>query len=466
MSLSTGWRSVLGQAADMAGVRTSPYERLVDRWIDLATWSTAEKTVLAMGVAVVFHTVVGVLSVRAFGWAPGVLDAAGVVTMYAAFVVASAVILAVAFVAARRGHEGRWTVYLLIILYGGVLVWALWTFGTASSPWLGVGPLVALLVPVFFDRRAGRFALAYLGVGLVVVSLLELSGTIRFAPFVRDRAIDAQRTPGWYLGVYGTVLSMAAYVFLLVDLNVAARERQQERLATALHELGQARETLERGMRLIRRYVPAQVAEQILSGRLDGDGSYERRTLTICFTDIENFTQMVDQIEPEHASRILNEYLSEMTVIAERCGGTVDKFVGDAVMVLFGAPGDLHRPEHTMRAVEMALAMQARTAELAKKWFDEGVEVPFRARIGINTGPASVGNFGSTGRMDYTAIGKQVNVAARVQAHCPAGAVLVTHSTWALVKERFDCAPLGDVTVKGIHHPIRVYEVRGSIAPA
>jgi class 3 adenylate cyclase len=447
----------------MSPAPASPYERLVDRWIDLTSWPTARKTAFAMGAAVVFHLAVGLFAASAFGLAPGVLDHVGVATMYGSFVVTSAVLFVVAGAVARRGGDGRWTVYLLIVAYGSVLVWALWTFGTATSPWLALAPLVVLLVPVFFDRRAGWFAFAYVAIALLVVAVLELSGKVPFAPFLVQRTIDAQRTVGWYLGVYGTVLSMAAYVFLMIDLSVAVRERQQRRLEEAYRQLGEAKATLERGTQLIRRYVPAQLAEQLLSGRTDDDGTHQRRMLTICFADVENFTQMVDQMEPEHASRILNEYLSEMTAIAERAGGTVDKFVGDAVMILFGAPGALHEPALAVRAVEMALAMQERTAELAQKWFDEGTESPFRARIGINTGPASVGNFGSAGRMDYTAIGKQVNVAARVQSHCPAGSVLVTHATWALVKDRFDCVALANVTVKGIHHPIRVYEVRGPI---
>ena len=129
-------------------------------------------------------------------------------------------------------------------------------------------------------------------------------------------------------------------------------------------------------------------------------------------------------------------------------------------MVLFGAPGSAHVPEHAVRAVEMALAMQVRTADLARKWFDEGLEAPFRVRVGINTGPASVGSFGSAGRMDYTAIGNQVNLAARIQTQCPPGSVLISHSTWGLVKDHTDCTAMGEIAVKGIHYPVKVYEVR------
>ena len=442
----------------------SRYERLIDRWIDLTRWPTAKKTAFAMSAALVFHVTVPLIALQCFRLAPGLVDTRMLTTHFTAWAAALVVLLAVSLVCVWQGREGRWTVYLMIFVYGWFLAEVIRLFGLATSPASAVAWLVVLLVLIFFDLRAGLTALAVALAGTVAIMEMELSEVVPYAPVILLRTFDAQRALGWYLYTYITIFGVFTFVFLLLQLMVSVRETQQQRLEAAHQALGRANAKLARGTDLIRRYVPAQLAEQLLSGEPEVHRSHQRLTLTVFFSDIEGFTALVDQIEPEDASRLLNEYFSEMATIAERFGGTVDKFVGDAVMVLFGAPGPAHTREHAVRAVEMALAMQARTAELAGTWLDVGLQAPLRVRMGINTGPASVGNFGSAGRMDFTAIGNQVNLAARVQSHCPPGSVLITHSTWALVKDRIACAPAGDMTVKGIHYPVRVYEVRSAQA--
>lgn len=442
------------------------YEWLVERWLAIGAWPTAKKSALAMGVAIAFHIVVlsaGLLA--AVRWSPGLLDATILAQLAVVVVLCVTALFAVSLAVVRRGREGRWTAYLLVLIYVPCQIRLLSMFGTVSGPWLGVPLLLILLAPVYFDRTVGRVAAVYFLAMLLAVSMLELSGRIQFAPAMVRRSLDAQLSPGWYVAVYVVALAVFVYVYMLVEFMVAIRQTQQRQLEAAHRELGTAKAMLERGTELIRRYVPAQLAEQLLSANDDAGSIHERRTLTIFFSDVEGFTKIVDQIEAEDASRILNEYLSEMVAIAEQFGGTIDKFVGDAIMVLFGAPGPPHVPEHAVRAVEMALAMQARTESLAAKWFSEGLETPFRVRVGINTGPASVGNFGSAGRMDYTAIGNQVNLAARIQTHCRAGSVLISHSTWGLVKDHVECTEAGDISVKGIHYPVKVYEVRPKTIP-
>lgn len=209
----------------------------------------------------------------------------------------------------------------------------------------------------------------------------------------------------------------------------------------------------------IRRYVPRQLADQILAGTHNHEQEAERRRLTVVFSDIQGFTDTADQMEPEEFAALLNEYLSEMATIAEDHGGTIDKFVGDAIMVFFGAPVSLGAQEDAVRALNMSLTMQRRMRELETKWFNEGVQTPFRIRIGVNTGVANVGSFGSAGRKDYTAIGNQVNLAARLQAACPAGKVLISHTTWALVRETIATQEAGEINVKGVHYPVRTYVV-------
>jgi len=216
---------------------------------------------------------------------------------------------------------------------------------------------------------------------------------------------------------------------------------------------------LERATAIIGRYIPRQLAERIVSGEYTLEDTYDRRTITIFFSDIVGFTETADQMEGETLSRILNEYLSEMSTIAERYGGTIDKFVGDAIMIFFGAPESLSNQEDALNAVRMAADMQRKMSEMATTWYEQGIAVPFAVRMGLNTGPASVGNFGSPQRMDYTAIGNEVNLAARIQSECSAGKILISHSTWGLVHDDIECTERGEVEVKGFHYPIKIYDV-------
>lgn len=152
-----------------------------------------------------------------------------------------------------------------------------------------------------------------------------------------------------------------------------------------------------------------------------------------------------------------SEYLAEMTIIAEKYGATIDKFVGDAVICFFGAPIATDDRDQAHRAVSMALEMNERVAELDASWRKFGANRPLRIRIGVNTGVANVGSFGSKRHMDYTAIGRQVNLAARLEAICEPGNVLISHTTYELISDKIPCVPKGEIHVKGIHHPVRVY---------
>ena len=128
-------------------------------------------------------------------------------------------------------------------------------------------------------------------------------------------------------------------------------------------------------------------------------------------------------------------------------------------MIFFGAPDATSDEDHALRAVRMAVEMQARMETLRDEWRDRGHQLPFHVRMGINTGQASIGNFGSEGRMDYTAIGRQVNLAARLEVNCEPDKVLISHTTWAFVKGEIPCTPKGEIEAKGVRDPVKVYEV-------
>jgi len=209
----------------------------------------------------------------------------------------------------------------------------------------------------------------------------------------------------------------------------------------------------------LKRYLPQQLVNSILKGRHHVTYENERRKLTIFFSDLQGFTETTDNLEAEELTRMLNEYLTEMTVIANRYGGTIDKFIGDAIMIFFGAPDRTDDKDHAIRCVRMAMEMQTRMKILQNKWFDEGIEYPLSVRIGINTGLAMVGNFGAEERLSYTAIGGQVNLASRLEGVCEAGGILISHSTYALIKDEIQCEQKGKITVKGIHREILTYSV-------
>ncbi|MDP2861869.1 MAG: adenylate/guanylate cyclase domain-containing protein [Desulfobacterales bacterium] len=206
-------------------------------------------------------------------------------------------------------------------------------------------------------------------------------------------------------------------------------------------------------------YLPPQLVDSILNGSSAVSFANERKKLTIFFSDIQGFTTATENLEAEDLSRILNEYFTVMTNIAHKWGGTVDKFIGDGIMIIFGAPAVTDEKDHALRCVKMAIEMQLSMKQLQEKWFQSGLEFCPLIRIGINTGIATVGNFGTEDRLSYTAVGGQVNLASRLESICEPGGILISHSTWALAKDEIGYKNERTVEVKGIHRKVLVYDV-------
>ncbi len=209
------------------------------------------------------------------------------------------------------------------------------------------------------------------------------------------------------------------------------------------------------------KYLAPQVYQSIFTGQQDVEIASQRKKLTICFTDVAGFTEITDKMESEDLTQILNHYLTEMSRIALAHGATIDKYVGDAIVLFFGDPESRGVKEDALACVRMALAMQARMAEFARHWRDMGIETPLRCRIGIHTGYCTVGNFGSEDRMDYTIVGGAVNLASRLEREAPPGGVLVSYETYAHVKDEVVCEERGEVRVRGIAYPVATYRVQG-----
>lgn len=207
------------------------------------------------------------------------------------------------------------------------------------------------------------------------------------------------------------------------------------------------------------KYMEPRLVARLLGGgeealRLGG----VKRNISVLFVDIRGFTTMSEKLEPEQVVSILNEYLDLCAEAIFRYDGTLDKYIGDAAMGLFGAP--LETEDHAFCAVQAALHMQSGSAGLSERLMEKyGRAVSFG--VGINTGDAIVGNIGASHRLDYTAIGDAVNTAARLESNAKPGKILISEATYNLVKDRVAAVSLGGLSVKGKQESINVYEVTG-----
>jgi len=207
----------------------------------------------------------------------------------------------------------------------------------------------------------------------------------------------------------------------------------------------------------LKRYISPQL--YALLATAPGDRTTNRRQLTVCFTDLSGFTALMDRLPEESITRVLNEYLNAMADIAIRHGGTVDKFMGDGVMVFFGDPQTNGPREDAIACVKMALEMRGCLAGLVRRWRTEGLDNQLQIRVGIHSGYCAVGNFGSENRMDYTAVGGAVNIASRLEARAPNDGILISSSTRALVHEAICLEPFECQQLKGITKPVETFRV-------
>ena len=191
----------------------------------------------------------------------------------------------------------------------------------------------------------------------------------------------------------------------------------------------------------------------------------ERKELTVLFTDIRGFSQVAEEMEPEELAAFLGEYLTPMTDLVLASGGTLDKYIGDAIMAFWGAPIDM--PDHAARACEVALKMQAALVALNRAWERDG-RAPIAVGIGLNTGPMAVGNMGSAARFEYTVLGDQVNLASRLESLTKEYGVgiLVGESTARAAGGGFQLREIDLVRVKGRAGAAPVFELIGAAGAA
>ena len=239
--------------------------------------------------------------------------------------------------------------------------------------------------------------------------------------------------------------------------KVVLEETVQERTS----ELREKSTMMEGISNQLAKYIPPQIHEALFAGKVDTEIKTRRRKLTVFFSDIKNFTSTSENMQPEDLTKYLNEYFSEMTKIAVKHGATIDKYIGDSMMVFFGDPETKGEKEDARTCIEMALEMQERMIELRQKWSKEGFAEPFEIRMGVNTGYCNVGNFGSDQRLTYTIIGGEVNVAARLESVAEVNGLYMSYETYAHVQDMVDVEQKEAIKMKGINRDIRIYSVKG-----
>jgi|GEM_PF-771384 len=217
---------------------------------------------------------------------------------------------------------------------------------------------------------------------------------------------------------------------------------------------------LEKLSSQLAKFLSPQIYQSLFSGRHQAEIKTERKKLTVCFTDLTGFTDISTDMQPEDLTYLLNSYFSEMSDIAIRHGATIDKFIGDAMVIFFGDPETEGVSEDARACVRMAMEMQAKMQYLADQWRSEGLENALQIRIGINTGYCNVGNFGSDERMDYTIIGAEVNLAARLEALAEPGSILMSGETYHLVDDFVDAEEVKVSNIKGIKREVRGFAIK------
>ncbi|MBT5471389.1 MAG: adenylate/guanylate cyclase domain-containing protein [Nitrospina sp.] len=313
------------------------------------------------------------------------------------------------------------------------------------------------------------FAGARSNVKWLVIYLLLTIVTGFIDGFVKPYGIETPPTVTTVFFVINIVIT-SSIVFGLTIFLLERREQANHDLEELLEKVEQKVEERTKELQIkntqlenlsskLAKYLSPQVYDLIFSGTKEVKIETYRKKLTVFFSDIVGFTELTDQMESEPLATLLNNYLNEMSEIALRHGGTIDKFIGDAVMVFFGDPDTKGEKEDAIACTLMAFEMRERMKYLSKYWGEQGISKPLQIRIGINSGFCTVGNFGSENRLDYTIVGGQVNLASRLETNAKPGQILISHETYALVKDKVICEEKEDIQVKGISSAIQTYQV-------
>ena len=230
-------------------------------------------------------------------------------------------------------------------------------------------------------------------------------------------------------------------------------------LAKAHLDIKREQEKTTRLAQNLAKYLSPQVWQSIFKGQRTVKLETQRKKLTVFFSDIKGFTELAEELEAEALTDVLNTYLNDMSKIALKYGGTIDKFIGDSVMVFFGDANTQGAKKDAVAAVSMAIAMRKHMKVLRRHWRAQGIVKPLEIRMGINTGYCTVGNFGADTRMDYTIIGREVNLASRLESAAESGEILMSNETYSLTMDVIMARDKGQINVKGFSRPVQIFQV-------
>lgn len=255
-------------------------------------------------------------------------------------------------------------------------------------------------------------------------------------------------------------LGMLAVTFN--EMTRTVREKTDE-IVHQNQKLIDREKRLETAVKYLSTFLPNQFVDKVLNDSQNQSNltSPQREKLTVFFSDLQGFTSLADQLDPETLFQVLNQYQNVMTHIVTKYDGTLDKYMGDGLMVFFGAPYSRGNKEDTLRCCLMAMEMQEAMKDVRNTWYNQGIESPLSLRIGIHTGFGIVGSFGTELRLDYTAIGQAVNIASRLEHACPAGGVLISHQAWANIYKYIHTIEGESITPKGLLRPMKTYLLGG-----
>ena len=298
------------------------------------------------------------------------------------------------------------------------------------------------------------------GIGNYHIFLLSLFGDMFKIDYQLDHENSRDIDEGWSEGNITVTFSINSSLKDYKEVIAKTRFEAHEKLLKAVLE--DAENQKERTQKLslnLAKYIPPQIHEAIFSGKFETGIATKRKKLTIFFSDIANFTSTSEGLQPEDLTMYLNEYFSEMTAIALEYGATIDKYIGDAMMVFFGDPDSKGEREDARACVNMALRMRDKISNLQLKWQKQGFSEPFQVRMGMNTGYCNVGNFGSDQRLTYTIIGSEVNVAQRLETSAESGGILMSYETYAHAQDLIEVEQLESISMKGVNREIKVFSV-------
>jgi len=340
-------------------------------------------------------------------------------------------------------------------------------FRSMASPNKQVGQRLALLLE-FVDGVLTGVLLAFvgfdplltiaLGLGFLMTVISPLKAT---APLDLFGLFAGALLTYWLLPINVSpglqaqlliLLLVAGYCLLLANMARNTHSMLAEQNDSVLRQ----NEWLTLRTFRLSKYLSPPLRKAILTGK-DVRAETQEKALTIFFSEMEGFTQLAERLDPEQLTSLLNSYLTVMSEIAFRFGGTVDKVIGDSIMVFFGDPESRGVRSDAVRCVSMAIAMRKAMQELQLRWQAEGIEHPVGLRMGINSGVCKVGNFGTENRLDYTLLGRAVNLASRLESSADSNEILLSEDTYGLIGDSIHCIDKGQISIKGFAEPVKVY---------